>query len=182
RRFRETGSHLIMIDHCAAAPEVIAAEATNFEISLPDEAELNELVRDTLRRLHRMDRIEVDISRRALKTIIRNLRGLTRRQAEQIIIDVVSDDRRFDESDINAILACKRQALQCGGLLEYIEAPVDLEEIGGLRRLKGWLAMRQAAVSEEAAAFGLGAPRGVLMLGVQGAGKSLCAKAIATAW
>ncbi|GMU22242.1 MAG: ATPase [Phycisphaerae bacterium] len=181
-RFRETGSHLVLIDHKQDLPDVVWAEATRFEISLPDERELEEIIRDTLRRLHRADRITVDINRRGLTTIIRNLRGLTRRQAEQIIIDAVADDRRFDEQDINAILARKRQALQSGGLLEYIEAPVSLDEIGGLRRLKAWLERRREAVGDEAAEFGLGAPRGVLMLGVQGAGKSLCAKAIATAW
>ncbi|HOJ53184.1 MAG TPA: AAA family ATPase [Phycisphaerae bacterium] len=182
RRFRETGGHLVMIDHREEMPAVVRAEATRFEISLPDEAELESIVRDTVRRISRSSRIEVEITRRGLKTVVRNLRGLTRRQAEQIIIDVVSEDRRFDENDINHVLARKRQALHEGGLLEYIEAPVDLEEIGGLRRLKSWLQMRQNAMSDEAGSFGLGMPRGVLMLGVQGAGKSLCAKAIATAW
>jgi len=72
--------------------------------------------------------------------------------------------------------------LQTGGMLEYVETPAELNEIGGMRRLKGWLAKRQNATSEKALEFGLTPPRGVLILGVQGAGKSLCAKAIATAW
>ncbi len=181
-RFRQLSSHLVMIDHRDELPAVVAAEATRFEISLPDENELELIIRDTLRRMHREQRIEVDISRKGLRTIIRNLRGLTRRQAEQIIIEAVIEDRRFDASDINTVLAGKRRALHAGGLLEYVEAPVDLSEIGGLRRLKNWLKQRRDAMSAEAARFGLGAPRGVLMLGVQGAGKSLCAKAIATAW
>ena len=180
--FRKTGSQLVLIDHNAELPPVIAAEATSMEISLPDEQELEEIVRDTLRRFHQEQRLEVDITRTQLRTVIRNLRGLTRRQAEQIILDTVADDKRFDASDINHILAAKRRALRSSGLLEYIEAPVDLSEIGGLARLKEWLAQRQNAVSEQATEYGLVAPRGVLMLGVQGAGKSLCAKAIATAW
>jgi SpoVK/Ycf46/Vps4 family AAA+-type ATPase len=94
----------------------------------------------------------------------------------------VVDDRRFDADDINTVLAHKRRALHSGKLLEYVETPVDLEEIGGLRRLKGWLAQRRSALGDKAVEFGLTAPRGVLMLGVQGAGKSLCAKAIATGW
>jgi AAA+ superfamily predicted ATPase len=178
----QTGSQLIMIDHNANVPEVIQAYATKFETSLPEEDELEELVRDTLRRFHREKKIEVEISRRSWRTIIRNLRGLTRRQAEQIIIDCVAEDRRFDERDINTVLARKRQAIHSGGLLQYVETPVDLDEIGGLRRLKAWLSQRQNALTRSAVEFGLSAPRGVLMLGVQGAGKSLCAKAIATAW
>lgn len=181
-RFRETGSMLVMIDCHEEIPAVLAANATRLEISLPDEEELDRIIRETLRRMNREVRIEVDITRKGLQTIIRNLRGLTRQQAEQIIVDAVSEDRRFDAADINAILARKRQALHSGGLLEYVEAPVDLGEIGGLRRLKEWLKLRECAVTDEAAEFGLTAPRGVLLLGVQGAGKSLCAKAIATAW
>ena len=181
-RFREGGNHLVMIDHEDRLPPALLAEATRFEISLPDEKELDTIVRDTLRHLNRESKIEVDITRQGLQTIIRNLRGLTRRQAEQIIIDCVAEDRRFDASDINTVLASKRRALRQEGLLEYVEAPVDLQEIGGLCRLKAWLKQRQIGVTDEAAQFGLQAPRGVLMLGVQGAGKSLCAKAIATAW
>jgi SpoVK/Ycf46/Vps4 family AAA+-type ATPase len=72
--------------------------------------------------------------------------------------------------------------IQQGGLLEYIETPLDLSEIGGMKHLKKWLNQRKETFSPKAMQFGLEAPRGVLMLGVQGAGKSLCAKAIATAW
>ncbi len=182
RRFGETGSQLVMIDYQQELPPVVAQCATPLHISLPDEQELEQLVRETLRRIHRDRPIEIDITRSGLRTIIKNLRGLTRRQVERIIADTVVDDRRFDERDINTVLARKRQALHTSGLLEYVETPVSLAEIGGLHRLKQWLAQRQHVLGDEARSFGLSPPRGVLMLGVQGAGKSLCSKAIATAW
>lgn len=181
-QFEQTGSTLIMIDSRDELPSVIQSHATRFDISLPDAEELENIVLKTLRSFHQEKPIEVNITRAGLKTIIRNLRGLTRRQARQIILDAVAEDRRFDASDINTVLARKRQMLQGDGLLEYIEVPVDLNEIGGLARLKAWLKQRQDAMSDGAVEFGISAPRGVLMLGVQGAGKSLCAKAIATAW
>lgn len=181
-RFRETGGHLVLIDHRDELPAAVAAHASRFEISFPDEAELESIVVSTLRQFHREKPIDVDITRKDLQTIIRNLRGLTRRQAEQVIIEVVAEDRRFHAGDINRVLARKRQMIHRGGLLEYVETPIDLSEIGGLRRLKRWLKQRENALTDVGTAFGLGAPRGVLMLGVQGAGKSLCAKAIATAW
>ena len=181
-RFRDTGGQLVLIDHGDQLPSIVAAQGSRFDVSLPDEAELDTIVRNTLRRAHRQSKITVDMDRRGLRTILRNLRGLTRRQAEQIILDCVAEDRRFDSDDINTVMARKRQAIHRSGLLEYVEAPVDLEEIGGLSRLKTWLEQRRRGVTDEAKSFGLGAPRGVLMLGVQGAGKSLCAKAIATAW
>jgi len=181
-RFGSLGGNLVLIDHQDALPDVVAAEAARFEISLPDEEELNALVRRTLRTAHRESHIEVELTRTAWRTILRNLRGLTRRQAEQIIHECIAGDRRFDAEDLNTILAAKRRALHAGGLLEYVQTPVSLDEIGGLGRLKRWLARRKEAMSEQADDFGLQHPRGVLMLGVQGAGKSLCAKAIATAW
>jgi len=156
--------------------------APRFDISLPDETELETLVLDTLKRVNRETPIEIAISRGGFRTICRNLRGLTRRQAAAIIADVALEDQRFDIKDVNHVLARKRQALQHGSLLEYIETPVSLDEIGGLGRLKKWLAQRQSDNDQQARDFGLTPARGVLMLGVQGAGKSLCAKAIATAW
>jgi len=180
--FKKNGRTLVMIDKDDKLPDVIRSFARPFAISFPDKDELKEIIRKTLQRFHRKKPIEVGISQRGFDTIVRNLSGLTRRQAEQIIVDTVTEDRRFDDDDINDIIASKRRIIQRGGLLEYIQTPLDLSEIGGMRRLKKWLEERKKAFTSEAEEFGLKAPRGVLMLGVQGAGKSLCAKAIATAW
>lgn len=175
-------SMLVLIDASDELPPVVSAIATRFELSLPDEKEIEELIRSTLRQLNDEQRISVNLSRKELGLMIRNLCGLTRRQARQIIVETVADDRRLDADDINRLLSHKRRALGGGTLLEYIEAPTDLDQIGGLNRLKQWLSQREQSLSEDAISFGLPPPRGVLMLGVQGAGKSLAAKAIATAW
>jgi hypothetical protein len=180
--FQDTRTQIIMIDHTAELPPVVREYTSPFTVSLPDEDELEKLVRTTLRREHRETPIEIDITRAGLQTILRNLRGLTRRQAERIVVDLVAEDRRLDEEDVSTVVARKRQTLYRGGLLEFVEAPVNLDTIGGLRRLKQWLQQRRDTLTDEAREYGLGQPRGVLMLGVQGAGKSLCAKAIATAW
>lgn len=182
KRFEQNGSTLVMIDGNDKLPDVIKSYTRPFEISFPDHEELQEIIRRTLRRFHRKKPIEVGITQKGLDTIVRNLRGLTRRQAERIIIDTVADDSRFDDNDINIVIVSKRRMIQRGGLLEYIQTPLDLSEIGGMRRLKKWLEERKDAFTSNAEAFGLKAPKGVLMLGVQGAGKSLCAKAVATAW
>ena len=180
--FRASEASIILVDHEQHLPQIIAAESTRFELSLPGPDELERIVRNTLKRLMKDQPVEAKLSKRDLQTMLRNLSGLTRRQAEQIIIDSVVDDRLLDAADINSILAHKRRRMQHDGVLEYVEAPVDLEEVGGLTALKTWLAHRREALTDEAAAFGLTAPRGVLLLGVQGAGKSLAAKAIPTAW
>jgi SpoVK/Ycf46/Vps4 family AAA+-type ATPase len=181
-RFEKNGNVLVMIDTSDGVPDVVKSYCRPFDISFPDSDELLAILRATLLRLHRKKPIEIGITEKGLDTIVRNLRGLTRRQAQQIISDTVSADSKFDDSDINTIIAGKRRLIQRDGLLEYIETPLTLEEIGGMRNLKKWLRMRKDAFTSDAEKFGLKPPRGVLMLGVQGAGKSLCAKAIATAW
>jgi len=180
--FHKTGIAIVMIDSTHNVPDVIKAYARPFEISYPDEEELQQIIKATLQRLHRKKPIEVGITQKGLDTIVRNLRGLTRRQAVRVISDAVALDQRFSDDDINIIIANKRRMIQQGGLLEYIQTPLDLDEIGGMNNLKKWLNHRKDVFSPEAKAFGLVPPKGVLMLGVQGAGKSLCAKAIATAW
>ncbi|HEY8748329.1 MAG TPA: AAA family ATPase [Tepidisphaeraceae bacterium] len=178
----KSGCQLVMIDQCDTLPPLIGATASRFVPSLPDEKEIHEILTTTLRHLNNQQRIEVHVSREDLTAIVKNLCGLSRRQCKQVIYDSVFDDRRFDASDINRILAEKRRAIGSDGVLEYVESPVSLEEIGGLNHLKSWLGQRKNCLTDEAAAFGLTSPRGVLMLGVQGAGKSLSAKAVATAW
>jgi hypothetical protein len=181
-RIESTGLQIVLLDHSDELPAVIAAETTPFAVSLPDEAELERIVRDTLRRANSAHPIRVELRRSEFQAILRNLRGLTRRQVERIVEDVISDDRRFDAADAHHVIAEKRRLLVHSGLLEFVETPVDLNAIGGLRRLKSWLRRRAGALSDAGQKFGLPAPRGVLLLGVQGAGKSLSAKAIATAW
>lgn len=178
----DTSSHLILIDHADELPSVIAGQALRLELSLPDEKELEELIRETLRAIRREGGIDTTISKGAWQAIIRNLMGLSRRQVCQIITETVAEDRRFNEADLNTVMARKRQLIHRGGLLEYVETLADMKQIGGMKRLKNWLMARRHALTDEAAAFGISPPRGVLMLGVQGAGKSYCAKAIATAW
>ncbi|MHC4639323.1 MAG: AAA family ATPase [Planctomycetota bacterium] len=180
--FEKQGSTLVLIDSTDKLPEVVKSYARTFEISFPDEDELKDIVKKTVKRYRRKKPLEIGITSAGLNAIVRNLRGLTRRQARRIIFDTIADDQRFDDNGVNVVISSKRRMVQSGGLLEYIRTPLDLSEIGGMRNLKRWLKNRKNAFADDAEKFGITAPRGVLMLGVQGAGKSLCAKAIATAW
>jgi SpoVK/Ycf46/Vps4 family AAA+-type ATPase len=181
-RLEKNDNILIMVDSSSNLPEVIKAYSKPFEISLPDEAQIEKIVYKTIRQLHKKKPFEIGISKKGMQAIIRNLKGLSERQAEQILKDCIADDDCFDHSDINRLLASKRQIIQQDGLLEYIQSPLTLDEIGGMDNIKNWLSLRKNTFSKQAREFGLSAPRGILILGVQGAGKSLCAKAVATAW
>jgi AAA+ superfamily predicted ATPase len=181
-QMERVGGKLVMIDHAPSLPSVVRAHCQPMELTLPTEAELEQIVRSTLRSHHVQAPIEIDLKRSELGAILRNLRGLSRRQAQRIITEAIEDDRRFDISDLDHVVARKRDLIGADGLLEFVDAPADMSEIGGLGRLKSWLKARTLDLSDEALEQGLRPPRGVMMLGVQGAGKSLCAKAIAAAW
>ncbi len=178
----ENGGHVILIDHSDEFPDIIHREGTPFEIALPDDKEIEFLVRSTLRRFAAQQEITAEMSPDDFRVVRRHLGGLTRRQIERIVIESVVGDDRFDIDDLETIALRKRQFVSGAGLLEFVSAPASLDEIGGMNRLKTWLSKRQDVFSAEARDFGLTAPRGILLLGVQGAGKSYCAKAIATAW
>jgi SpoVK/Ycf46/Vps4 family AAA+-type ATPase len=161
---------------------VIRAVATPFELSFPLPPEIEQIVKELLRSRKDELGLEVNITKRDFEIVIRNLRGLTRRQVRQVVLDAIADNRKFDATDLHHIMAAKRKCLTGDGLLEYIETPATVSEIGGMNHLKAWLARRQDALSDAAAGFGLTPPRGIFMLGVQGSGKSLAAKAVAAAW
>jgi AAA+ superfamily predicted ATPase len=181
-KLAKTDGILVIIESTGKLPAVLESYATTYDISLPREDELEEIVRCTLREIHSCSPIEIGITRRGMDAVVRNLRGLTRRQAKRLIRDCVAEDRLFDDHDVNTVIAGKREMLQGEGLLEFIQTPLDLDEIGGMKNLKKWLKQRKSAFTDKAGEYGLDVPRGVLMLGVQGAGKSLCAKAVSTAW
>jgi ATP-dependent 26S proteasome regulatory subunit len=178
----DLGGRLVLIDHADSLPPVLHSYATRLDLAPPGDKEIEDLIKLTIRGINKHHPIAATMTNRDLWSVIRNLRGLSRRQIQGIISEVCLDDSKFNADDLPRILSRKRQMIQTEGLLEFVEAPTDMGQIGGLDRLKLWLKQREQALGEEAHKFGIESPRGVLMLGVQGAGKSLCAKAIATAW
>ena len=189
RGFRElratlgrTGSTLVMIDHKSDMPDAVRAHATPMQLDLPKDEQVEAIIRETLQTVHRTSPLEINLTRGEFRMMVKNLAGLRPSQIRQIVRDVVCDDAMLDASDLNTVLARKRQMVSGGGVLDSVESPASLDDVGGLNNLKAWLAVRERSFEPDAVEFGIKPPRGVLLLGVQGAGKSLCAKAIATAW
>lgn len=174
---------VVLVERSLSLPAELEADVHLVALPQPTEIELEAIIRETIKDVARTRRIEASVKKSTLAKMVRGLRGLTHRQARKVVALAAVDDDRFDDRDLDTMLLRKRNALgDLGGVLEFVQAPVSLDEIGGLVRLKTWLAHRSMDRSDEAHAFGLRPPRGVLLLGVQGAGKSLAAKAIATAW
>ena len=109
-------------------------------------------------------------------------RGLTLKEAENVFAKTLVLDGKLDADDISVVFSEKQQIIRKSGTLEYYDSQERFSHVAGLENLKDWLKKRSAAFSERAAHFGLPAPKGVLLLGVQGCGKSLCAKAASSLW
>jgi SpoVK/Ycf46/Vps4 family AAA+-type ATPase len=155
-----------------------------FDVGWPNEDELNEVVRKTFQDAKRRSLfdIQANLTKREMEQLVQTLRGLTADEAARIVAGAIHDDNLLDGSDLPRVVDAKRNRLGTMGCLESIMADVGPEEIGGLANLKQWLAQRRGGFTHRAREFGLDPPRGILLLGVQGCGKSLCAKVVASAW
>jgi hypothetical protein len=178
----QQASAVILVDSSESLPPAIVGASARLELSYPGETELFDILRSTTRSAMQNSKVHVDLGKDCIDAMVKNLRGLTRQQARAAVMEAIANDRSLTDADVAAVMRFKRQQISKTGLLEFVEAPTSLDQIGGLGKLKAWLELRREALTDRARECGIEPPRGVLLLGVQGAGKSLAAKAVATAW
>src|SRR5262249_54464208 len=153
------------------------------DIPLPTRMELLELFKGVVAVLRQNGNVAIDLGREQAARMIEAARGLTLAEAENAFAKAAVTGDRLSGDDVALILAEKKQIIRKSGMLEYHEAGGDgLSAVGGNELLKAWLLKRREAFSEGARRFGLPVPRGLLLLGVQGCGKSLTARSVAGAW
>jgi MoxR-like ATPase len=163
-------------------PADAAAHVVHFPLELPGKKELGEVVTTVVRSLRDRSPARVELSKADLERLLGALSGLTLNQARQAVARAVLRDGKLHADDIPFILEHKAELLGNEGLLEYFPAEDNAWELGGFAGLKAWLERAQVGFGAEAAALGLPAPRGILLAGVQGCGKSLAAKFVARSW
>ena len=179
----KTRSTLILVDSLPLPPE-IKPFTVRYELGWPTAEELDQVVRTTFRKIAREGNMPITskITKREMEQLVQCLRGLSCREAERVIASAIYADSALSADDLPRIIEAKRTLLGSTGCLESIAADFAPEDIGGLDNLKAWLRQRRDGFSPRAREFGLPSPRGVLMLGVPGSGKSLCAKVVAADW
>jgi len=181
--FSDNRSTIILVD-AAGLPDDINRLAVRHEVPWPTPEELEAVLRDTFKRIRKESIYEVssNINKREMEQLVHTLRGLTCAEAERVVAAAIYDDYCLDAADLPRIIEAKRTLLGSAGCLESIAVDFSVDDVGGLDNLKAWLKQRRGGFTAEAHQFGLEPPRGVLMLGIPGCGKSLCAKAVAADW
>lgn len=175
---KATGRTVIIVACQVAIPSELSKDITIVEFTLPTKADLDQILTTVIQSAEDPDAIAVD-NRPAL---LDAARGLTAAEAENVFALALVRHKAFPLDAIRTVQTEKAAAVKKTGILEYYEPQIDLTQVGGLNNLKAWLKKRSRAFSDEARAYGLPAPRGIMLIGPPGTGKSLTAKAIAATW
>ncbi|MDQ6893417.1 MAG: AAA family ATPase [Acidobacteriota bacterium] len=178
RGLKDRGRHVLILSPRLNIPEDLKKEIYIIEYELPDEVEITRIIDASVRRRLGADSIDDQ----AMKRLALAMRGLTADEIGHLLGKVFAQRRSFDESGFLEVLAEKEQMSRKEGVLEFVPPRYSLEDIGGYETLKTWLRKRQSLFSREALDAGIPIPRGLLLMGISGCGKSLAVKTISTLW
>lgn len=171
---------LVLVSHALKLPAEVQRYAARFSLTLPSEEELLSIVRDEATRWSERNRgARVRTDNRTLQQVVKNLRGLSHAEARNLAQSLICDDGAITQEDLPELNRKKIELLDMQGVLGFEHETARFADVGGLTNFKRWLGERQAA-------FMTGShkdmPRGVMLVGVQGGGKSMAAKAVAGLW
>ena len=179
---KSTYTTVILLSPTLTIPVELEKEISVLDVPLPSFRDLYQLLKEIVGVVRRGNKARVELTKEQAENIIKAAQGLTLSEAENAFAKAIANDGVLDQDDIRLVLDEKRQVIRKSGLLEFVGVEQQLAHVGGLDELKGWLTGRIGAFGEPARKFGLPAPKGLLLLGVQGCGKSLTAKAVASHW
>ena len=173
---------LIIVAPALRIPPELEKDVHILDFPLPDETAIRRILDDLIAANAGNRRLRINLTETDKDRLVRASLGLTETEAEGALALAMASDGVLDADDVTTVLQEKKQAVRKAGLLEYVDTDIDLAGVGGLDNLKRWLRRRDNSWLAEAAEYGIPAPRGVLITGVPGCGKSLTAKAVAASW
>lgn len=171
---------LVLVSHACKLPPEVQRYAARFNLALPGEDELLAIVREEAARWSERNRNRrVRTDNRTLQQVVKNLRGMSHAEARLLARNLICDDGAITQEDLPELNKAKFELLDLDGVLSYEHDTARFADVGGLANLKRWLGERQRMFF---AGEGVDTPKGMLLVGVQGSGKSLAAKAVAGLW
>jgi SpoVK/Ycf46/Vps4 family AAA+-type ATPase len=179
-RYREIPRQIVLISHTVKLPSELESYSARFDMTLPTEIERRSIVKkvaDEWVAEHPGSRVKADS--KAHEMLIRNLSGLTYFDTEQLARNAIFVDGAITKSDLPDVMQAKYELLNRGGALQFEYDTTRFNDLGGMARLKDWLAKRKSVFRGDESVAHLDTPKGIVLLGVQGCGKSLAAKATA---
>jgi ATPase family associated with various cellular activities (AAA) len=175
-------STIVILGVSVELPDEIAPEVVRYELRLPGRGEYRRVIAEVVTSLQATGRAGVRLAAGDLDAFADGLCGLTLNQARQALAQVAIEDGALRTGDLGRVIELKAQALREGSMLEYVPPADETHELGGFANLQLWLERARVAFSDQAAELNIPAPKGILLVGVQGCGKSLAAKVIARQW
>lgn len=189
RRLRDVGQKfsanrrtLILTSPSIEMPPELASLVEFLDLPLPDADRLRDLIRETYTRMAETHTLKLQLDAPGVDAMAANLRGLTEEEAERAISQSLVARYALAPGCITDVQEAKKALLKRSEMLEFVDSSDNMASVGGLENLKAWLAQRRDSWDAKARQFGLDPPKGVIILGVQGCGKSLCARAVAGEW
>ena len=170
---------IVLLGPVLQLPPDLEKEVTVVEFPLPDEAEIDRTLDQVIGAVRDNKGLDTVLAPEARERLVKSAQGLTMDEIESVFARSLVEKKRFD---VDAVLKEKQQIIRKSGLLEYYAPDSRIRDVGGMELLKAWLDRRTKSFSDKAREFGIPAPKGILLLGVQGCGKSLIAKAVAAQW
>lgn len=163
-------------------PAELKPISARFELSLPSREELTEIIHQESAAWGQKKRRSVKATSSVIQAMTQNLLGMTLSDARRLVRQAIYDDGILADDDIDELVEAKYRTLDSDAVLTFEMETAKFGDVAGLSHLKHWLRQRRPVFLADEAPAGLDPPKGVLLLGVQGAGKSLAAKSIAGAW
>ncbi|MEG4277616.1 AAA family ATPase [Microcoleus sp. MON1_C1] len=177
RELKRSKKTIVLTSHTLELPEELKEEITVIDFPLPNVQEIDSLISHVVEKPQ-----QLQVSGLAREQLVKACQGLSRARIGRVLAKALAAKQQINESDIDGVLEEKQQAIRQTGILEFFNSRESLKSVGGLENLKQWVKMRQDAFTDEARRYGIPNPKGVLLVGIQGTGKSLSAKTIASEW